>query len=178
MVTVVKEVIYLGTFADADTDEGTATVENTGIYQQTFGSLGSPLNSSRESITFDDQGNDGMIETDNTATSDTTTGAGGTAQVDSLAVVNATITYLDGSTATFNNIVMFQTANGDLFLSNSDFATTDVRGPEMKELQSITVNSVTSTNYSALLQNNFQSFACFLKGTRGGPSFPTILQPC
>ncbi|MDA8746635.1 Hint domain-containing protein [Litoreibacter sp.] len=166
MPIVVKEVIYLGTFFDADTNEGTLAVENTGIYQQTFGSAGSPLNNSRESISLNDQDNSGTLETNNVGTTDTTDGAGGVAQVDSLAVVNATITYLDGTSATYGNVVMFQTANGDLFLSNSDFAGTDIRGPDIKELQSITVNSITSTSYSALFHNNFQSFACFAEGTR------------
>lgn len=166
MPIVVKEVIYLGTFADADTDEGTPAVENTGIYQQTFGSVGSPLNSSREFINLDDRDNNGTLETDNTGTTDTTDGTGGIAQVDSLAVVNATITFLDGTSATYDNVVMFQTAIGELFLSNSDFAGTDIRGPDLKEIQSMTVNSVMQTNYTRLFHNDFQSFACFVEGTR------------
>ena len=166
MPIITKEVIYLGTYADADTDEGSLAVENTAIYQQAFGSVGSPLNSNREFINLDDRDNNGTLESDNTGTTDTTDGVGGIAQVDSIAVVNATITYLDGTSATYDDVVMFQTAIGELFLSNSDFAGTDVRGPELKELQSMTVNSVTATDFSALLHNDFQSFACFVEGTR------------
>ena len=52
MAVTIKEVIYLGTFADADTDESTASVENTSIYLQTFGSAGSPLSNSIEDMIF------------------------------------------------------------------------------------------------------------------------------
>ena len=177
MAVTIKEVIYLGTFADADTDESTATVENTGIYQQTFGSAGSPLSNSIESMTFDDADNNTSIETDNQATSDTTDGNGGVSVLDSLAVVNVTVTYADNSTATYGNVVMFQTANGELFLSNSGYAGTDLRDPGGESIQSITVNSVTSTNWSSLLHLEFQSFACFVSGSRiATPSGPRAIE--
>ncbi len=154
-----KEVMYLGTFSDADWDESTFAAENEGVYLQTFGNAGSPLNDNREIINLDDQDNNGALETDNIGTADSTNGAGGVAQVDSLAVVNATISYMDGTSATYSNVVMFQTDIGELFLSNSNFAGTDIRGPDLKEIQSMTVNSVTSTEYTGLVHNNFQSFA-------------------
>lgn len=173
MAITVKQVIYLGTFADADTNEGSATVENPGVYQQTFGSAGSPLNSQLEDLTFDDADNNGSIGTDNTGTPDTTEGLGGVAALDSLAVVSGTVTYTDGSTATFNNVVMFQTDNGDLFLANSDFSGTDLRDPGGEPIQSFTVNSIASTNYTGLLQENLQNFTCFAAGTLiGTPAGP------
>jgi len=165
MAVTVKQVIYLGTFADADTDEATPAVENNAIYQQTFGSAGAPIINNLEDITFDDVDNNGTIETDNSGTTDTTDGLGGPSVLDSLAVVNATVTYADGSTATFGNVVMFQTANGELFLANSNFGGTDLRDPDGEDLRSITVNSVTSTTYDGLFQNAFQDFTCFMRGT-------------
>lgn len=100
MAIVTKEVIFLGNFADADTDESSMPVENTGIYQQTFGSAANPLNDSREAINFDDRNNNGSIDTNNMSTTDTTQTARGPSQLDSLAVVNITVTYQDNTTAT------------------------------------------------------------------------------
>ena len=165
MAIVTKEVIFLGNFADADTDESSMPVENTGIYQQTFGSAANPLNDSREAINFDDRNNNGSIDTNNMSTTDTTQTARGPSQLDSLAVVNITVTYQDNTTATYNSVVMFQTANGDLFLANSNFNGTDIRGPAQKEIQSATIDTITSTNYNGLWHNAFQSFACFVEGT-------------
>ena len=57
----------------------------------------------------------------------------GPSQLDSLAVVNITVTYQDNTTASYDSVVMFQTANGDLFLANSNFNGTDIRGPAQKK---------------------------------------------
>ncbi|WP_420862627.1 Hint domain-containing protein [Algirhabdus cladophorae] len=166
MAISTQDVIYLGTFADADTDETTASVENAGIYLQTFGSPSDPLINHVEEMTFEDADDSGDIGTDNTNTSDTTSGEGGLSQVDSLAVVNLTVTYSDGSTMDVTNAVMFQTTNGELFLSNSSYSGNDLRGPDTKEIQSVQVTEVTNTNYTGLWHNMFQDFACFAKGTK------------
>jgi len=165
MAIITKEVLYLGTYADADTNESTAAIENTSIYQSTFGSAGAPISDNLETIDFNDADGSGTIETNNTGTSDTTDGYGGISPVDSLAVVSITATYMDGSTANFTNVVMFQTAVGDLFLANSDFAGTDISPPSGMPLQSFTVTSITSTSYNGLYHQNFQTFACFASGT-------------
>jgi hypothetical protein len=81
-------------------------------------------------------------------------------------VVNAILPYLDGTSATCGNVVIFQTGNGELFLSISGFSDTNIPAPRQIEFQSISTNSVTSTNHSALLLNNFQSFACFVEDTK------------
>lgn len=166
MAITTKQVIYLGTFADADTGEASNALENPGIYVGTFGSVGAPLSGGIEDLTFDDEDNNGTIETDNTATSDSTSGLGGVSQVDSLVVVNATVTYADGSTAAFGNVVMFQTTNGELFLANSNFAGTDLRDPDGEDIQSVTINNISGSEYDGLIQNAFQNFTCFLAGTQ------------
>jgi hypothetical protein len=133
MAIVTKEVIFLGNFSDVDSNESSMPVENTGIYQQTFGSAANPLNDSRETINFDDRNNNGSIDTNNMSTTDTTQTDRGPSQLDSLAVVNITVTYQDNTTASYDSVVMFQTANGDLFLANSNFNGTDIRGPAQKK---------------------------------------------
>lgn len=165
MVVTVKEAIFLGNFADADTDESTTTIENTAVYDQTFGSIGSPLFEDEVDLTFDDPEGDNQIITDNAGGSDTITGASGTTVLDSLAVVAGTVTYVDGTTASYTNVVMFQTDNGDLYLTNSDFAGTDLNGSG-KLIRSFEVTSITSTNYNGLYHQNMQEFACFAAGTQ------------
>jgi hypothetical protein len=165
VAVVTKDVIYLGTLADADTDESTTSIENTSIYQQNFGSAGSPLSNSIEQVSFDDQDNNGSIETNNISTSDTITTVAGTVQLDSMAVVELTVTYSDGSTQAYTDVVMFQTTDGDLFLSNSNFAGTDIRGTGSQTIQSVNVTNITSSNYTGLWHTAFQGFACYVSGT-------------
>lgn len=165
MAAVTKDVIYLGTYADADTNESTAAVENTSIYQQNFGSAGSPLNNSIEQVTFDDRDNNGSIETDNIGSPDNVITVAGTVKLDSLANVEITVTYSDGSSQAYINVVMFQTSDGDLFLSNSNYAGTDISGTGSQTIQSVNVTSVNSTNYNGLWHTAFQGFACYVSGT-------------
>ncbi|MFK7765313.1 MAG: Hint domain-containing protein, partial [Roseobacter sp.] len=97
---------------------------------------------------------------------ETTTTAVNTTFVDSLATVVMDVTYLDGTTVTFSDVLMFQTADGDLFLANSGWVGGDIRGPDMKLIQSINVTSVTESDYTGIIQNEFQSFACYVAGSR------------
>lgn len=161
-----QDVIYLGTFGDADTDEGTTFVEDVSVYQQNFGSAGSPLNAQIEQATFNDLDSSGSIETDNMATTDTITTVVGTVKLDSLAVVEGTVTYSDGSSVSYTDVVMFQTDDGDLFLTNSNFAGTDISGTGSQTIQSFNVTTVTSTNYNGLWHLNLQGFACYVTGTK------------
>lgn len=164
MSNVVKDVIYLGTLSDADTDEGSTDLENTSIYLQSFGSAGSPLIDSLEQVTFNDADDNGSIDTDNFPTSDTVTTVAGTVKLDSLVVAEMTVTYSDGSTVAHVNVVMFQTDDGDLFLANSNFAGTDISGTGSQTIQSINVTSV-DDGFAGLWHNAFQGFACYLSGT-------------
>ena len=126
--------IFLGNFADADSDELTFDLENPSQYLGTFGSAGAPLSDQITDVTYNDVDNGTtLIETNNLGSSDSISYdvGGGTvvAQVDSLVVVNATATYSNGSTQSFSNVVMYQDTSGNLFLTNSSFAGTDLNGP-------------------------------------------------
>ena len=165
---VTRPAIFLGNFADADTDEGTFPVEDPNVYLGTFGSAGSPLFHNIVDIDFDDVNNDNGISTDNAGSGEPIShSAGGTpitTYVDSLGVVSLTVTYKDGSSQFYNNAVMFQDGNGNLFLGNSNFAATDLSDAGGSPIQSINVTSV-DTDYNGLYHNAFQPFVCLAAGT-------------
>jgi hypothetical protein len=171
MASTTNQVIYLGRFADADTNEASTQIEDNSIYQQTFGSSGSPLKNQITTAQFTDgNGSSPAIETDNTGlpgdfvTHDVGTGSQ-TYELDSLAVVTMDVTYNDGSTVSFSQVVMFQTTQGDLFLGNSDFRGTDIALPMRGGIQSIDVTSVENSSYTGLMNENLQDFVCFAAGT-------------
>jgi hypothetical protein len=72
---------------------------------------------------------------------------------------------MDGSTGTFDNVVLYQDVLGNLFLTNSNFAGTDLNRPGSGGIQAINVNSISGQAYTGLYQNAFQSFVCFAAGT-------------
>ena len=165
----VHEAIYLGNFADADSDEGTTSLESTAPYLQNFGSGGDPLRDHQHDLTFDDANSDGSIETDNISSSETLSynlgGGPVVANVDSLVVVSITATYTNGTVISYSNVVMFQDSIGNLFLANSDFAGTDLN-ISGAGLESINVTSIDGSNYTGLYHQNMQDFVCFAKGAR------------
>jgi len=61
MALSTKELIYLGNYADADTDEASFFVEDGSVFTQTFGSSGSPLFNQKLDVTFDDANNNIQI---------------------------------------------------------------------------------------------------------------------
>lgn len=102
MALSTSDAIYLGNFADADTDEASFTVENTGVYQNTFGSVGAPLSDQIVSVTYDDADNNGNLPTDNAGGTETISydvgGGPVSTNVDSLATISVTVTNSHGST--------------------------------------------------------------------------------
>lgn len=163
-----SDAIFLGNFADADTDEATFAAEDTSIYAQDFGSAGAPLHENVVSVTYTDDNQDGGIVTDNNGTEQISydLGTGSTTSlIDSLALVSGTVTYVDGTTQTFSNGVMYQDTNGNLFLTNSDFAGTDLNSVSGSRIQSVDINDSVDTNWSGLMQNNLREFVCYLAGT-------------
>jgi len=165
MTQVTKEAIYLGHRADADSSEFSTSLENPGVYLGTFGSSGDPLHAYQVGVTFDDANNSGDISTDNTGSETISyfNGSGTTvSQVDSLAVVNVTVTYADGSSQAYSNAVVFQDTTGNMFLTNSNFAGTDLSGPH--PIVSVNITAVTGSNYAGLYHNALQEFECFVAG--------------
>ena len=119
-------------------------------------------------ITYDDSDSSGDISTDNiggeTIQYDPGTGVVSTV-VDSLVVVTLTVTYTNGSSQAFSNAVMYQDGTGNLFLTNSNFAGTDLNGPNNLPIESVSVTAITGDSYTGLYNTALQSFICFAADT-------------
>ena len=169
MAVSYSEVLYLGNFADADPDENSMQVDNASTYLVTFGSASTPLFHQDLVVAYDDPNNNGIGTNNPQSTTDNISydlGAGTvTTQVDSLEVANVYVVYMDGSTGTFDNVVLYQDVLGNLFLTNSNFAGTDLNRPGSGGIQAINVNSISGQAYTGLYQNALQSFVCFAAGT-------------
>lgn len=127
MAISTRDAIFLGNFADADSNEVSYTLENPSVYLGTFGSVGAPLHQSIVAVTYDDADNRGETGTDDvTATETINYDLGGGAAVSQ--VDNLQVPYDDGSIQSFTNAVMFQDSSGNLVLTNSNFAGTDQKG--------------------------------------------------
>lgn len=169
MAISTSHAIFLGNVADADTDELSYTLENTSPYLGTFGSPAAPLSDEIVEVTYDDSNNDGSMGTDNIGAEQISYDAGSgpvTSLVDSLVVVDVTVTYSDGSSQSFSNAVMYQDTTGNLFLTNSNFAGTDLNGTNNLPIDSVNVTAITGSGYTGLFQNALQDFVCFAYGTR------------
>ena len=169
-----SEAIFLGNFTDADPNEGFPPSINTAPYLGTFGSPANPLWQDEVLVTYNDVNGDNTINTDNFAgiaqfqeeqiSYDIGIGTQN-AEIDSIASVNVTVTYTDGSTQSYTNALMYQDTNGNMFLVNSDFAGTDLNSPSGVAIQSIDVTSVLD-DHDGFTQDDFQPFVCFTSGTR------------
>lgn len=164
------DVIYLGRFSDADWDENSYATEENSVYEQSFGSAGDPLKDHVQTAEFMDANNSGTLETDNTGYLNedirySVDGATETHALDSIITATVDVTYMNGTTTTYTNVVLFQTTSGDLFLANSSWAGDDLQSGTSR-IQSIDVASVDQSDYTGLFQHNLQSFVCFTAGTQ------------
>lgn len=173
MPIVIKEAIFLGNYAEANTIETSMSQQNESVFLGTFGAPADPLSDRQFDIAYDDVDADDRIFSDNAEmlfsdlnfVSDQISydvGSGPqVAKIDALVEVEVTATYPTGTTLNFSDIRIFQDTNGNLFLLNAK-AGQDLNdgGP----LQSITVSSVTNTLLSTRM-SNMQEFVCFSSGT-------------
>jgi len=115
-------VISLGNFASIDPTEGNTQSENAAsLVGQTFGGVGDALVNDIQSFSSTGVGFGGgtsnAYDMNNSASNDTFSINGGPTQTfDGTAVYNATITYIDGSTATISAVV-FQDTDGNTYLA-------------------------------------------------------------
>ncbi|WP_052261626.1 Hint domain-containing protein [Leisingera sp. ANG-M1] len=172
--------LYLGNFADLDTNESNSDVEGRATMLSTYGSAGSPL--WQEKTTLDTDSPDNYIDRDESGSDGTFTydvGSGPTVSgLDSNVVYNGTITFADGSTSSAL-IDLIQLQNGDVFLIAHD----DETNLDDAAIRSISLDSVHSHNYSSLIQSDFDTleFVCFASGTAiltpAGPRPVEALRP-
>ncbi|WP_407492931.1 Hint domain-containing protein [Pseudooceanicola sp. MF1-13] len=163
--------LYLGTFADLDTDETDKDMEGQASLIGTYGSAGSPLYKDRLDIVTNSPTDGSGTDTDNVLTMDhsdngtpdtisyTLNGTPVTTQPDSAAVVTGTVTYADGTTLT-DTFVVFQDQTGALFLTiyNTQTSLDD------KGVSSFEITGITSSSYDGMDQFNRDQLsfvACF-----------------
>ncbi len=148
--------IFLGTTTTfIDPTEGNTNMENANLLVgQTYGTAANPLYTRIRSATmFDNGGTAGSMDTNNNLVNDTFTtdlGAGTvTLTYDGTVIYNATVTYVNGTTATVTAVLVQDTA-GNLFLAPELTANADTTVYEAAPIRSITLNSIntsTSLNY-------------------------------
>lgn len=169
-------VIFLGNFADFDTIEGNDVAENAASFVgTTVGGFGDSLINRIQTLSpgsfanrFDSDGN--AYYDQNDSTPETFRINGGAQQgFDSSVVYDATITYLDGTTATITAVV-FQDVNGNTYLAPEFAANADQAALEAKPLLSITFNALTGgvNTYAGMTgDRDVADFVpCFVAGSR------------
>ncbi len=168
--------IYLGTSStQIDPTEGNATAENVGtLVGRTFGTAGDPLFNHITSATVNDtSGAVGQLDANNASTSDSfTTNVGAdkaTYAFDTVVIVDATITYANGSTTT-SPLKIVQDATGKLFLAPDLAAGAMTTALEAMPIRSITITAANdSVAYGLTTDRFFTGFDDgYIEGTAGG----------
>ena len=166
-------VFYLGTVADLDPIEGNNTAENAAnILGTTFGSPTGPLYNQIQTFSPGDYSSDESdgYDTDNSFANDTFSIDGGALQtMDTVVNYNATITYLDGTTATITAVV-FQDTNGNLYLAPETIYNADQTALEAQPITSLTLDSVASDTSYLVGDRSAGDFATVVDGTAGDDS--------
>lgn len=159
-------VISIGVLADMDTTEGNNVAENaSALVGMTFGGVGDAL--ADDFVSLSQVGSPGTSYNSNNSPSEQFSIDGGAAQTfDSTAVFNATITYIDGTTATYT-AVLFQDINGNAYLSPEYSANADQTTLEAAAIRSITLDSLAGDTYSGMTTDRqaWNYVTCFVRGT-------------
>lgn len=165
-------VFSLGVQADIDTTEGNTLAENAGaLVGLTFGGVGNAL--LNQAVTFS-PGTGGFGGGRPTAYDQNNSPAenfrinGGPDQVfDAVANYNATITFIDGTTADITAVI-FQDVNGNTYWAPEFANNADQVAMESAAIRSLTLNSVNGANASGLAgdRQSWNFVTCYVAGTR------------
>lgn len=164
-------VISLGNFASIDPTEGNTQSENAAsLVGQTFGGVGNSLVDNIQSFSTGSTGFSGgtanAYDMNNAVSNDTFSINGGPDQVfDGTAVYNATITYIDGTTATISAVI-FQDTAGNTYLAPEFSANADQAALEAGAIRSLSLDSLAGNNYSGMSGSRefFDFVTCFTTG--------------
>ncbi|MEM6619336.1 MAG: Hint domain-containing protein [Pseudomonadota bacterium] len=165
-------VFFLGNEPDLDTNEGNFTAENAGaIVGNTYGGPGNALVNHAQTFSPGSTGYQGGSYS--TAYDQNTTGdtfridGGGDQTFDSVAVYNATVTYIDGDTAMISAVI-FQDDAGNTYLAPEFSRNSDQLVLEAKPLQAITLDSLLVDRAAGLnfSREDINYVTCFTPGTR------------
>ena len=167
------DVLYLGTVAALDPTEGNIIAENAGaIVGTTFGSSGDPLNTHIHTLTpgttsyTGGQLNDAYDVDNNIANEQFRIDGGVNQTMDAVVVYNATVTYVDGTTASIT-AVLFQDTAGRLYLAPEVTQNADQAVLEAKPIQSLKLNSVSSDETLLTASRDVAEFMDVITGTTG-----------
>jgi len=174
-------VVSLGNLADMDTSEGNNVAENaSALVGQTFGGAGTPLLNNFVEFTAVLGG--GLFDTydyepGNSIAYDQATGLfdsheefsinGGSPQgFDSTAVYNATIVFVDGTSANITAVI-FQDTNGNTYWAPEVNSNADQTAMESQGIRSLTLNSISGDSHSGLTatRETWNYAVCFAAGT-------------
>lgn len=160
-------VISLGVLSDIDTTEGNNTAEGaSNLVGMTFGSAGNAL--VNNFVTMSPVGDPGSYyDMDNNPSEQFSINGGSPQTFDGTAIYNATITYIDGTTATITAVV-YQDVNGNTYLAPEYSANTDQTALEAGAIRSITLDSLAGNNYLGLTtsRETWDYVTCFVRGTK------------
>jgi len=160
-------VISLGVLSDIDTTEGNNTAEGaSNLVGMTFGSAGNAL--VNNFVTMSSVGNPGSYyDMDNNPSEQFSINGGAPQTFDGTAIYNATITYIDGTTATITAVV-YQDVNGNTYLAPEYSANTDQTALEAGAIRSISLDSLAGNNYLGLTtsRQTWNYVTCFVRGTK------------
>ncbi len=162
------DVIFLGNFADVDTVAGNQTAENaSALVGTTVGGIGNALANNIQTLSpGTGGGSNGYYDNDNSP-SETFRIDGGPPQTFDFALAyNATITYLDGTTAQVSAVV-FQDVDGNTYLAPEFSFNGDQQAYNANALLSISLDSVLGDTYSGMTDDRVSenSFViCYTEG--------------
>lgn len=158
--------ISLGALADMDTSEGNNTAENaSALVGLTFGSAGDAL--VNDFVEISASGDPGTFyDMDNSPADQFTVDGGAPQTFDGTSVYSATITYVDGTTATISAVI-FQDTDGNAYLAPEFAANADQAALEAAPIRSLTLDSLIGNTWSGLTSSRqeWDYAVCFTAGT-------------
>jgi len=161
MATYTWNAIYIGTYADMDTNESSTTNEAKSILLGVHGTAADPLANHIVSVTATDLNNDHYLgRNNNGATPEPLKINGVSAALDTAVTYNATLTYADGTTAKITAVV-FQTTDGKVYLAPETSNNTDTDALQAKAIKSINFTSVKQDSTTFRAQRVVTNFVCF-----------------
>lgn len=162
------QVIYLGNLTDIDSREGNYVAESAKkLVGLEFGDKNHPISDS--SATWSQVGGpDSTYDMNNFKDADQFSINGGPAQTfDGTSVYNATLTYVDGTTATITAVIA-QDVNGETYLAPEYSENADQAALDHDVIQSISLDSLAGNRFSGMTasRENKPLVTCFVAGTR------------
>ena len=164
-------VFSLGVRPSIDPIEGNNTADSAAVLEgQTFGSPGNALLNQAATLTpiSFSGGNAIAYDMNNLVSNDTFSINGGPPQTfDGVAIYNATITYIDGSTESITAVVFQDTADNTYWAPEINF-NTDQAAMEALPIRSLTLGRVNGATYLGLGADRqvWNYLLCFAEGTR------------